>query len=121
MFQSKNMAFACLLLLSIWVSGCKPRQQGNPGSESAEKPQTRSDFRFFRKAPESDTPPNFNRDFHVIRTLWNDLAKYPQQDARRGLLLENLRIKTAEFEAANAVITAEQQTLLNQIKDSVQK
>lgn len=75
------------------LMGCKPAQQENEPARATSVP---SQPQHFKKT--SGEPENFNRDLHVLRTLWAELSATDPSSEKYALLIKALREKVAVME-----------------------
>jgi hypothetical protein len=101
-----------LVLFSFSLAGCKPRQPEGSESRSASPP------RHFRKT--SGEPENFNRDIHVIRTLWTELSALDpsneDEKEKYNLLLDALRKKIDALDPTLSDLPEFDQALIKEIR-----
>lgn len=109
------MKIVFIVLSFVLVAGCNPAQQEN---ESARAESVSSQPEHFKK--NSGEPENFNRDVHVLRTLWTEVSALDpskeEQAERYNLLLEALREKIKGIEPILPDLSESDQSLIREIK-----
>ena len=111
----KSAFYIALVFSFILLSGCKPnREEGKEGRTDSQSSQPQH----FKKT--SGEPENFNRDIHVIRTLWVELGKLDGtsagQDDRKILLIQALEERVSVVDSSTKDLDKKDQELLRQIR-----
>ena len=107
-----------LALLALSLVGCKPSKNEPALVESAS-----SQPQHFKK--NSGEPENFNRNIHVIRTLWNELSTLDpaneDQAEKYNLLLEALQKRMDKLNCSEAEFDQADRDLFAQVKEALEK
>lgn len=116
----QGLATGLLFLSLLALAGCGPaRPKSTPVKETSSQAK--------REAPNdtaSSLPPSFNREVHVMRTIWRELAALegradPQSTERRKLIQSELERRLKQVGDAPGDLTREDRAFIRKVQSHI--